>query len=119
MTSVTIADNTADSDDDDFGTGGGIDNSSGTLDIENSIVAGNKVVISSTHSAADCKGTITSLGHNLVGEGTGCPSGGTGDQTIAPATVFTTLLGPLADNGGPRPSEGPGKDSDDIAVEMK
>jgi hypothetical protein len=37
-----------------------------------------------------------SIGHNLVGDGTGCPSDGIGDVTAA-----DPLLGPLADNGGP------------------
>jgi hypothetical protein len=43
---------------------------------------------------------IVSEGYNLVGNGTGCPTGGT-DQTVAPGSVFTTVLGPLQDNGGP------------------
>ena len=46
-------------------------------------------------------GTLRSLRYNLVGAGTGCPSDGAGDQTVDPATVFTDVLGPLQDNGGP------------------
>ena len=44
--------------------------------------------------------TLNSLGHNLVGVGTGCPSGGPSDQTVDPTDVFTTVLGPLQNNGG-------------------
>ena len=106
LINVTVANNTANSDDDGYGAGGGIDNGSGTVNLEHSIVAGNTVVVSATHAAADCDGTIISQGYNLVGAGTGCPSGGTGDQTVAPATVFGTVLGPLADNGGPLTGSG-------------
>lgn len=103
---VTITNNTADSDDDNHGQGGGIYRASGTINLEHSIVAGNTVAGSTTHAAADCDGTIVSRGYNLVGAGTGCASGGTGDQTVAPAAVFSTVLGPLADNGGPSTGSG-------------
>src|SRR5262249_31099524 len=43
---------------------------------------------------------IISRGHNLVGAGAGCPSDGPGDLTVDPAKVFTTVLGPLQNNGG-------------------
>lgn len=36
-----------------------------------------------------------------MGAGTGCPASGSGDQSIDPAVVFTSVLGPLQDNGGP------------------
>ena len=97
---VTISDNIADSNDDAHGEGGGIYSSSGTVNLKHTIVAGNTVVVSATHSAADCDGTVTSQGYNLVGAGTGCASDGTGDQTVAPAAVFSAVLAHLADNGG-------------------
>lgn len=97
---VTISDNIADSNDDAHGEGGGIYSSSGTVNLEHTIVAGNTVVVSATHSAADCDGTVTSQGYNMVGQNTGCPSNVAGDHTVNPAIVFTTVLGPLADNGG-------------------
>ena len=97
---VTIVNNTADSDDNNYGQGGGIYRASGTVNLEHTIVAGNTVVISATHAAADCDGDVVSQGYNLVGSGTGYASDGTGDQTMNPAIVFTTVLGPLTDNGG-------------------
>ena len=68
----------------------------GTMELTRTIVAGN--------AARDCfndSGALISQGHNLVGAGTGCPSDGPGDLTVNPAEVFTTVLGPLQNNGGP------------------
>jgi len=79
----TVSDNTA----------GGIvqdpsnTSNAGTINLKNSIVAGN--------GSNDCYGTMTSLGHNLSGDGS-CGFSGPGDLNSAIA-----LLGPLADNGGP------------------
>ena len=77
-------------------TGGGIQTTAGTTSIDNSIVAGN-----STKTAdVDCNGSIVTNGYNLFGAGTGCPAG-TGDLTVTSSDLFTTVLAPLADNGGP------------------
>jgi CSLREA domain-containing protein len=91
LSSSTVSANTAG----DAGTG--IRND-GTMSFQNTIIAGN-----GANSASDCSDTdtLSSLGHNLVGDGTGCPSAGTGDQTVDPTLVFTTVLAPLADNAGP------------------
>ena len=96
----TIANNTSDSDNDAIGDGGGINRSLGTINLKSSIVAGNQDSGSTTSATADCSGTITSQGYNLTGTSTGCPTGGTGDTTVTPSTVFTAVLGALADNGG-------------------
>jgi len=67
------------------------------LTLNNSIVAGN---LNTDGQPADCnsvgRGGVRSEGYNLVGAGTGCPSGGTGDLTTS-----DPKLGVLADNGGP------------------
>lgn len=91
---VTVTSNTADADNgvSPGGDGGGLYRNGGTFTIQNSIVQGNTDV--STPGNNDCGGTVTSAGYNVVGSGTGCPSGGTGDSTAA------ALLGSLADNGG-------------------
>ncbi|MCX6032064.1 MAG: LamG domain-containing protein [Chloroflexi bacterium] len=89
----TITANTDDAPADD-GAGGGIDSQYGTLAFKNTIVAGNHDT--ADPSSADCRGTQTSLGYNLVGSSTGCAHDGTGDQTTPDAK-----LGPLQDNGGP------------------
>ena len=91
---VTVTDNTADSDNDTQGDGGGLDCLPlTTINIQNSIVQGNDDLSDTAND--DCtSGTVTSLGGNVVGSGTGCPSGGTGDTTAA------ANLAALADNGG-------------------
>lgn len=99
----TIANNTADSDNDADGDGGGIrkNSTSGAINLQSSIVAGNK---KGPSTDSDCSlaasAVITSLGYNLAGSSSGCSLAGTGDLTAAPATVFTNVLGPLANNGG-------------------
>lgn len=97
LLNLTIADNTASV------KGGGLSSEgTGGIGFGNTIVAGNRVGSNITAATADCnnENQLGSLGYNLVGAGTGCPSNNTGDQTVAPATVFTTVLGSLADNGG-------------------
>jgi len=72
-------------------SGGGIDNTFGTtIDITNTIVAGN--------TAANCAGSIASGGYN-VESANDCSLSATGD--ITNSTTITTTLGPLQDNGGP------------------
>jgi Ca2+-binding RTX toxin-like protein len=95
---VTITDNTADLDGAGGGDGGGILVFTGSPNIRNTIVAGN-----SDNSPAfpdkepDCSGTITSQGHNLVQDTTGCTGvTGSGDKT-----GVDPMLASLADNGGP------------------
>ncbi len=45
-------------------------------------------------------------GHNLVGDGGGCPVDSGTTRTVTPADVFTDVLAPLADNGGPSTGSG-------------
>jgi hypothetical protein len=108
----TITDNTV------FGAphdqSGGILNEGGTIALNNSIILGNgevhpvgsegeEVLIRGNECVNAFNpesglplGQITSLGHNL-----GCTTDGPGDLTADPAKVFTTVLGPLQNNGGP------------------
>ena len=83
----TVSANTA------SGVGGGIfagDNS--TVSLANALIAGNTASI-----RPDWRGLLTSLGHNLIGDTTGCSfTPATGDLVnVAP------MLGLLQDNGGP------------------
>jgi hypothetical protein len=95
LNNVTITNNTADDDNDNDGDGGGIhQDGAATPNFRNTIIAGN--IDKSTPTLDDCDGSLSSQGYNLVGNGTGCPSGGTGDQTTT-----DPKLGPLQDNGGP------------------
>lgn len=81
--------------------GGGLTNDGGTVQLARSIVAGNTAFASATADCSTFGGELQSLGSNLVGAGTGCPASGSSDQSIDPAVVFTSVLGPLQDNGGP------------------
>ena len=85
------------------GTGGGIRVGSGTVTLENTIIAGNTAAngLGANPGAftpgPNVDGAVTSNGHNLLGtasEATGFT--GAGDQTGA-----NPLLAALADNGGP------------------
>ena len=87
------------------GQGGGISAATGAaVELSNTLVAGN---IAGTSGAPDCIAVPPSAeivdgpgGHNLIGDGTGCPDlvgGANGDQVGVPDPG----LEPLADNGGP------------------
>jgi len=89
---------------------GGIANF-GQVDMKNTIIAGNLAP-----RIPDCNnidavsnvviGQINSLGHNLVGDNTGCNfTPATGDQIGTAANPVNPLLGQLADNGGPTPTQ--------------
>jgi len=106
LTYSVVTNNTSDSDNDTLGDGGGIFEF-GPVDhgvvvhLQSSTVAGNtKGSSGTTDATADCDGTMASQGYNLTGDATGCALSGTGDLTVAPANVFTDVLGILANNGG-------------------
>jgi predicted outer membrane repeat protein len=95
LNNVTLTGNTADSDANGTGDGGGLDTDGGTQEIKNTVVAGNTDA-SPGAETPDCDPGSTSLGHNLIGDTTGCSfTAATGDITDMPAG-----LGPLAANGG-------------------
>lgn len=81
-------------------TGGGLFSNSRPLVLRNSIVVANFVGPSMTRGDADCGGGVYSgAASNLVGRGTGCPTGAT-DIAVDPTTVFDRVLGFAANNGG-------------------
>lgn len=95
---TTLSANTAESEEfEEFDVDGGGILNSGQLRFENTIIAGNTAA---THHDCSDTGTMTSLGHNLVGDGTGCPTTGT-DLTVVPTDVFSTVLGSQQNNGSP------------------
>ena len=103
MHNLTIFENTADFDADEFGDGGGIFNNVSNVSIANSIIAGNSDD-SPTTAHPDCSGTLVSAGYNLLGENNGCSGltdGTNGDQVGPSGSPIDPLLQPLADNGGP------------------
>jgi hypothetical protein len=90
LNNVTIADNVAQQ------TGGGIAHITGTLLVQNSIIARN-----AGGAAPDCAGSLTSLGYNLVGNSDGCtfvPE--SSDIVGTSAQPINALLGPLGNFGG-------------------
>ena len=107
LANVTLTENTADSDHDDSGNGGGIFTSGGEARLLNSLIAGN-IDGSGIFEVRgpDCYGDLASDGYNLIGS-----LGRLGPINdpvchITGATTGNTIglepeLGPLAANGGP------------------
>jgi fibronectin-binding autotransporter adhesin len=97
LNDVTVAFNVADADSNSAGAegGGGLFGAS-TFKLENSLVAQNSAM---SGGPPDCEGTrdFTSLGHNLIGDTTGC------DGFPGPADLVNLdpELRPLDDYGGP------------------
>ena len=83
-------------------SGGGLYVDDFTL-IENTIIAGNGVSSGLAADGLDCaeaSDELVSGGGNIQGIDGGCFLLEPSDQEIASAALFSTLLGPLADNGG-------------------
>ena len=96
LNGVTIAGNTAGAKNQSSPGGGGIANKKpSTTTLANTIIAGNRDM---GGKAPDCRGSLLSVGYNLVQSTDGCKIKGTqtGDVTGKDAK-----LGPLANNGGP------------------
>ena len=98
--------------DNDSQQGGGIAVlGTGSVEIQNTIIAGN----TATSSNADVSGVFTSQGHNLIGDigsATGFTNGVNGDQVGGAGNpVIDPRLGALADNDGPTQTHAPLSDS--------
>ena len=95
LNNVTITDNTGVGDDPGSFSGGGLDTSSGTTVVKNSIIAGNDGGV----GPDDCVGALTADSkHNLIGNTDGCTI------TSFVATYVLDVdaqLGPLGNHGGP------------------
>jgi len=94
LTNCTVSGNSAGN------KGGGLyefDSPFSTLNIGNTIVAGN----AATASGHDALGTVTSLGSNLIGESDGSSGWVGSDLTGRVALSLNPRLGPLANYGGP------------------
>ena len=101
LNNVTITRNTADSDNDTTGDGGG------TLTVRNSIIAGNFDTPNNAGGGVfspDCSGMLISQHYNLVGMSNGCvgfSNGFNGDKAGTAGNPLDPRLAPLANNGGP------------------
>ncbi len=104
---TTIVSNTAGDPANSSAGGGGINNGFNVpITMKNSLLAGNIDRSKATIKAPDCyntsAGKFVSMGHNLIGNNSGCafttdPS----DQVGTSASPINPLVGTLADNGGP------------------
>lgn len=86
LTGVTLSGNSA-------GNGGGI---AGGAAIRNTLIAGNRAA-----TAPDVDGSLTSQGHNLIGDGSGGGGFAATDLVGTADSPIDPRLGPLAYNGGP------------------
>ena len=100
LTNVTVARNVTDSGAAEASAGLWVSGATGALSMANSIVADNTV---STGDPADCDGTFTSLGGNLIGAADFCVGLGPTDQSGTRAAPLDPLLGPFARGLGPTP----------------
>ncbi|HPH97579.1 MAG TPA: Calx-beta domain-containing protein [Anaerolineaceae bacterium] len=124
LANVTVYNNTADADNASGGGGGGVYSAgTTTFTLRNSIVAGNFDLSASPypHGLADCAGTLTSGGYNLIGdkakENNANPPGcviTSSNDTIGGFWIagvkyltYTAGLGPLQLNGGTTPNHSP------------
>lgn len=99
--SVTITGNVADDDGDGLGDGGGVMLlGTGTLSLENSILAGN---LDSGGEGSDCAGTVQSLGYNVIGSSTGCLVQG---SLVGTVIDVDPGLAPLRENPDHRATHG-------------
>jgi len=102
----TISNNTGDTVANGFGEGGGLHRAAGTVSLHNTLVAGNFDTADNAGTGnirPDISGAVTSLGNNLVGNGTGTngiTNGTNGDIAGSGLNPVDPLIGPLADNGG-------------------
>ncbi len=123
LNNVTVAYNTADSDNVSGGDGGGLWNTM-SFNVKNSIIAENIDVSHGVYhyGVADCSGTFTSQGYNLVGDKAQEPNsnpaacqgftnydsvGGQWMPNFSNYLTFYAGLSPLALNGGTTPSHSP------------
>ena len=98
LINVSIAYNTADSDGNNVGNGGGICWSGGTITLKSTIVAGNFDLTPKPGTAhPDISGPVVGNANNLIGNITGAGGTiGTGSDIID----SNPKVGPLVDNGG-------------------
>jgi hypothetical protein len=107
IVNATFSNNTADAGDPiGFGDGGGIYKTTGTLNLSNTIVAGNLDLTNNTGTGnvfPDLAGAIASGGNNLIGAGdgsSGLANGVNSDQVGQLLSPIDAFLAPLALNGG-------------------
>lgn len=101
LTNVTLANNIADNDHNSTGAGGGLAQTTTSLVLNSTLIAGN---FKSTRLVSDISGVINSTSaYNLVGDSTGSSgltNGVNQNKVGTAASPINPLLDPLANNGG-------------------
>jgi len=104
LASVTVTDNEAAPGNITMGDGGGLFINGGLVEVRDSFIAGNEARRSGTGGSvkedADCDGTLTSEGYNLIGITEGCTVVGNTTGNITNFLIEAADLDPLFDNGG-------------------
>jgi hypothetical protein len=97
----TITNNIADNDNNGSGNGGGVAVNSGTVNVKNTIIAGNfdSPNANTASENPDVSGTFNNQGNNLIGINTGS-NFVAGGLIGSAANPVDALLAPLANNGG-------------------
>jgi hypothetical protein len=101
LTHCTVTGNTADLDGDGTGGGGGIYVEYKTVELKNTIIAGNGLGAGSSATGPDVHGAFVSTGFNLIGnadDSTGFTDGVNGDQVGTGAAPIDPRLGGLVLN---------------------
>jgi len=112
LNNVTVTNNGADDNADGTGNGGGISVTGGSTTVSNTITGDNTDKSpGATDKHADCSGSLSSGGYNLIEDTTGCTIAGT---TTGNITGRNPQLFPLADNGGPTLTHALRKGSDAV-----
>lgn len=133
LNNVTVIHNTADSDND-GGDGGGLWTGASTFNVKNSIIAENIDISHGVYryGVADCNGTFTSQGYNLIGDqartsNTSTPAcqgfSSTGDSVggswfMSNYLTWAAGLRPLALNGGTTLSHAPFSAAAGLTVDL-
>src|SRR5207249_4243243 len=95
LNSTTIVNNSADSDINGTGDGGGIARNSGIVSFTNTLIGANA---DPGGQAPDCAGALVSMGYNLIQDTAGCTVGGSVTGNVVGQSP---RLGALQQNGGP------------------
>lgn len=103
LSNVTVTNNTADADNNGTGDGGGIRSAAAnSLDIFETIIAGNTDRGGQSPDCASVASGLGSGGYNLIGKGDGCIGQFANTDLVGSIAVpLDPHLGPLQNNGGP------------------
>ncbi|WP_392535848.1 DUF4347 domain-containing protein [Nostoc sp. C117] len=100
LSNTTITNNTADSNRDGTGDGGGFFDEGQTIPVGNTIIAGNFDKSTSGNINPDVSGSFADSGNNLIGNNTGSSDFTTSTLVGTSTNPINPKIGPLQNNGG-------------------